>query len=71
MYFVIVDAATEELLGAIDVRRPDREDSRIGEIGYLLVAGAGARGRGVMTRALRLVAAGRSGRPWRWPGSRR
>ena len=53
VYFVVVDALTEELYGALDLRFPDREDPRVGELGYLLVAAA--RGRGVMTRAVRLV----------------
>lgn len=51
--FVIVDAATDELLGGIGVIRLDGAD-RVAEVGYWL-RGA-ARGRGVMTRSVRLVA---------------
>jgi RimJ/RimL family protein N-acetyltransferase len=50
--FAIVGAATGELLGAVDVRR--RATSRAA-IGYWL--GASARGRGIATRAVRLVSA--------------
>jgi ribosomal-protein-alanine N-acetyltransferase len=46
----IVDAADDTLLGGIDVRR--REEGRA-IIGYMV--GAPARGRGVATRALRLL----------------
>ena len=53
VYLVIVEEATGELLGACDLRFPDPEDARIGELGYLLVEGA--RGRGVMQAALRLL----------------
>jgi RimJ/RimL family protein N-acetyltransferase len=50
--FVIVDATTGELLGAIGVHRLDGEDDGP-EVGYWLKREA--RGRGVATRALRLV----------------
>jgi ribosomal-protein-serine acetyltransferase len=50
---VVLDAASDSLLGACDVRLVDREDPRIGELGYLL--SPAARGRGVMTSALRLL----------------
>jgi RimJ/RimL family protein N-acetyltransferase len=50
-YFVVECAGA--LAGACDIRLPDREDPRIGEVGYLLAAAF--RGRGVMTRALRLM----------------
>jgi [ribosomal protein S5]-alanine N-acetyltransferase len=55
VFLVVTDASTEELLGAIDLRFPDRSDPKIGELGYLLAAPA--RGRGVMARAVRLLAA--------------
>jgi RimJ/RimL family protein N-acetyltransferase len=48
--FAIADAADDMLLGSIDVRRLD--DGRA-SIGYLL--GASGRGRGVATRAVRLL----------------
>jgi RimJ/RimL family protein N-acetyltransferase len=50
--FVIVDAATGELLGAIGIHRLGGEDDGP-EVGYWLKRDA--RGRGVTTRALRLV----------------
>jgi RimJ/RimL family protein N-acetyltransferase len=53
--FVIVDAGSGELLGAIEIR-PDR-----GDIGYWIAARA--RGRGLATRALRLVCEWRAERP--------
>jgi RimJ/RimL family protein N-acetyltransferase len=53
VYLVVVDASSQTLLGAIDMRFVDRDDPSIGELGYLLVAAA--RGRGVMTRAARLL----------------
>lgn len=53
--FVIVDAGTGQLLGAIEVR------PRRGDIGYWVAAGA--RGRGVATRALRLICQWREERP--------
>lgn len=47
----VVDAGSDEVLGSISVRlRPDER----GELGYLV--GAHARGRGVATRAVRLLA---------------
>jgi RimJ/RimL family protein N-acetyltransferase len=49
----IVDASTDALLGACDVRRPDPMDPAIGELGYLLVAAAW--GRGLATRAVGLL----------------
>jgi RimJ/RimL family protein N-acetyltransferase len=54
---VIVDAGSDRLLGAIEFRPAD------GTIGYWVAAGA--RGRGVATRALRLVCDWRSERPLR------
>ncbi len=51
--FVIVDATTGELLGGCGLIRLDSSD-RVSEVGYWL-RGA-ARGRGAMTRAVRLVA---------------
>jgi RimJ/RimL family protein N-acetyltransferase len=51
----IVDAASDRVLGACDIRRPDPGDPALGELGYLV--GADARGRGVATRALALVVA--------------
>jgi RimJ/RimL family protein N-acetyltransferase len=48
---VIVDAATDELLGGIGMVHMDREEART-EIGYWLAHDA--RGRGAMTRAVRL-----------------
>jgi RimJ/RimL family protein N-acetyltransferase len=53
--FVIVDASSGELLGAIEFRPAD------GSIGYW-IAGV-ARGRGVATRALRLLCEWRKERP--------
>ena len=49
--FAITDAETGRLLGSIGVRWNERRD--VGEIGYWVRADA--RGRGVITRALRLV----------------
>ena len=49
--FAITDAGTGRLLGSIGVRWNERRD--VGEIGYWVRADA--RGRGVITRALRLV----------------
>jgi RimJ/RimL family protein N-acetyltransferase len=64
-YFVIVEspAASGALLGAIDVRFVDREDPRIGEVGYLLPAAS--RGRGVMAAAMRLLLDWSFGEPLR------
>jgi RimJ/RimL family protein N-acetyltransferase len=53
--FVIVDMVAGKLLGAIEVR-PLR-----GDIGYWVAAGA--RGRGIATRALRLICEWREERP--------
>ena len=50
--FAVVDAASDAVLGACDLRLPA---PGVGEIGYLLAPAA--RGRGVMTRAMRLVVA--------------
>jgi [ribosomal protein S5]-alanine N-acetyltransferase len=50
--FAVVDAAGDPVLGCCDLRVPLPQ---IGEIGYLLAPEA--RGRGVMTRAVRLVVA--------------
>jgi RimJ/RimL family protein N-acetyltransferase len=49
--FAIVDSESGRLLGSIGVRWNERRD--VGEIGYWVRADA--RGRGVVTRALRLV----------------
>jgi RimJ/RimL family protein N-acetyltransferase len=51
----IADASTDEVLGSCDIRRPDPADPALGEIGYLL--SESARGRGVATRAMRLLVA--------------
>jgi RimJ/RimL family protein N-acetyltransferase len=51
--FAVVDAATGRLLGGIGLRWNDRVNL-IGEVGYW--ARADARGQGVTTRALRLLA---------------
>lgn len=51
----ITDAATNDVLGSCDIRRPDPEDPALGEIGYLL--SENARGRGVATRAMSLLVA--------------
>jgi len=50
--FAVTDAQTGRILGSIGVRFSETGD--VGEVGYWLRADA--RGRGVMTRALRLVA---------------
>jgi RimJ/RimL family protein N-acetyltransferase len=50
--FAIADAETGRVLGSIGVRWNERHD--VGEIGYW--SRADARGRGVVTRALRLLA---------------
>ena len=62
-YFVVLDEPSGDLLGACDVRLIDREDPRIGELGYLLAPAA--RGRGVMTSALRLLITWSLGDPLR------
>ena len=62
-YFVIVDAASQALLGACDCRLADREDPRIGELGYLLAPAF--RGRGVMHAALTLLIDWALGEPFR------
>ena len=49
----IADGLSGALLGACDIRRPDRTDPAIGELGYLL--GGEARGRGLATRAIWLL----------------
>jgi RimJ/RimL family protein N-acetyltransferase len=49
----IVESATEAVVGSCDIRRPDPEDTALGEIGYLLAADA--RGRGLATRAVGLL----------------
>jgi RimJ/RimL family protein N-acetyltransferase len=50
--FAIADAQTDAVLGAMDLRLPH---PLVGEVGYVLAPDA--RGRGVVTRALRLVVA--------------
>jgi RimJ/RimL family protein N-acetyltransferase len=52
LHLVIVDADTDELLGSIGVQDIRRAESRC-DIGYWLARQA--RGRGVMTRAVRLL----------------
>lgn len=49
----ITDAASGVVLGSCDIRRPDPDDSSLGEVGYLL--SERARGRGVATRAMGLL----------------
>jgi RimJ/RimL family protein N-acetyltransferase len=51
--FAVTDARTGEVLGSVGVRFNETRD--VGEIGYWLRSGA--RGRGAMTRAVRLAAA--------------
>ena len=60
---MILDASSEALLGACDVRLVDREDPRVGELGYLL--SPLARGRGVMAAALTLLITWAFGDPFR------
>jgi RimJ/RimL family protein N-acetyltransferase len=48
--FAVADATSDAVLGGCDLRMPT---PGVGEVGYLLAPAA--RGRGVMTRALRLV----------------
>src|SRR4051794_41782062 len=50
--FAVVEMPTDALLGACDLRLPL---PGVGEVGYLLAPAA--RGRGVMSRGLRLVVA--------------
>jgi RimJ/RimL family protein N-acetyltransferase len=54
LLYAIDDAASGQLLGAVDLLLNPR-DPGIGEIAYML--GAHARGRGVMTAAVRLLCA--------------
>lgn len=53
LHLLIVAVDSDELLGATGIVRVDRDERRC-EIGYWLAAGA--RGRGVATRAVRLLA---------------
>jgi RimJ/RimL family protein N-acetyltransferase len=53
IYFAVVETDTDELLGACDLRISP-VDPAVGEVGFLL--SRMARGRGVMTRAVRLLA---------------
>ena len=52
VYLAVVSAADDALLGACDIRVLDY-DRDVGELGFFL--GAGARGGGVMTRAVLLI----------------
>jgi RimJ/RimL family protein N-acetyltransferase len=52
LHLVIADAGTDEFLGSIGVHNINRAEGRC-DIGYFLAPGA--RGRGVMTRAVRLL----------------
>jgi RimJ/RimL family protein N-acetyltransferase len=52
LFLTIADPESGEVLGACDLRRPG-EDPLVGEVGFVLAAPA--RGRGVATRALRLL----------------
>jgi len=54
LLYAICDAGSGRLLGAIDLRM-HQEDAGIAEVAYML--GAHARGRGVMTAAVRLLCA--------------
>lgn len=49
----IADASTERVLGSCHLRRPERDDPALGEIGYAL--DGTARGRGYATRAIALL----------------
>jgi RimJ/RimL family protein N-acetyltransferase len=49
----IADAESGVVLGSCDIRRPDPDDWALGEVGYVL--SERARGRGVATRAMRLL----------------
>ncbi len=53
LWLAIVDAASERVIGACDLRRPDPEDPALCEMGYLLAEDA--RGRGLTTRAIALL----------------
>jgi RimJ/RimL family protein N-acetyltransferase len=53
LHLLIVDAESDELLGAVGIPRVERDERRC-EIGYWLAEGA--RGRGAATRAVRLLA---------------
>jgi [ribosomal protein S5]-alanine N-acetyltransferase len=52
LILAVVDAQTDEVLGACDLRLPADDRTRA-EVGYML--GVHARGRGVMTRAVKLI----------------
>jgi RimJ/RimL family protein N-acetyltransferase len=54
LHLLVVDAETDELLGSAGLVRIDWEEAR-GEVGYWLAASA--RGRGIATRAVRMVSA--------------
>ena len=54
LHLLIADAQTDDLLGSIGVQHIDREERRC-ELGYWLAREA--RGRGGMTRAIRLLSA--------------
>jgi RimJ/RimL family protein N-acetyltransferase len=49
----VVDAASGEVFGSVDIRRPFDWDAEFGEVGFLV--GPDARGRGIATRAMRLL----------------
>ena len=49
----IVDADGKAVIGSCDLRRPDPEDTALGEVGYLV--SAESRGRGIATRAMWLL----------------
>lgn len=53
LHLLIAAADSGATLGSCDIRRPDPYDPGLGEIGYLLVEAA--RGRGLATRAVRLL----------------
>ena len=54
LHLLVVDAAGDRLLGSIGIHRIDREERRC-DVGYWLAREA--RGRGAMTRAVRLLSA--------------